>query len=247
LPGAHFEDSDLEVQERLRAAGVDFQSEPIHPKDRDHKVMQAAYYAMIEFVDHEFGRILDHLDAVGERENTIVIFMSDHGEMLCDHGLVLKGCRFYEGLARVPLMISWPGHFGEGEVCDALVELTDLAPTLYEAVGEEIPYYVQGRSLLPILQGETSEHREFVRSEFYGAIAYPDQTHATMIRDEKYKYVRYHGKDVCELYDLENDPWEHADLSGDPNSRDVLMKMMEKNLDATAMAYSRGKERVNHY
>jgi len=173
--------------------------------------------------------------------------MSDHGEMLGDHGLVLKGCRFYEGLVRVPLIVSWPGRFQQGVVSDALVELTDLAPTLYEAVGEEIPHYVQGRSLVPILQGETGEHHEFVRSEFYGAIAYPDQTHATMIRDKRHKYVRYHGKDVCELYDLEDDPWEHKDLSEDEGSRDVLMQMMEKNLDATAMTYSKGSERVNHY
>ena len=247
LPGAHFQEGDLETQERLRSAGVDFQSEPLRPEERDHKVMQAAYYAMIEFVDHEFGRILDHLEAIGERENTIVIFMSDHGEMLCDHGLVLKGCRFYEGLVRVPLMISWPGHFGEDVVSDALVELTDLAPTLYEVVGEEIPHYVQGRSLLPILRGEASEHREFVRSEFYGAIAYPDQTHATMIRDGRHKYVRYHGKPVSELYDLEKDPWEHVDLSEDTESSKTLLEMMEKNLDATALAYPRGEERVNHY
>ncbi|MBB28118.1 MAG: sulfatase [Gemmatimonadetes bacterium] len=247
LPGAHFEEGDLGVQECLKSAGVDFQSEPLCSEDRDQRVMQAAYYAMIEFIDHEFGRILDHLESIGERENTIVIFMSDHGEMLGDHGLVLKGCRFYEGLVRVPLIISWPGRFGEGEVSDALVELTDLAPTLYEAVGEEIPHYVQGRSLVPILQGKTSEHHEFVRAEFYGAIAYPDQTHATMIRDKRHKYVRYHGKDVCELYDLEDDPWEHKDLSEDEGSRDVLMQMMEKNLDATAMAYSKSSERVSHY
>lgn len=247
LPGAYFEDGDLETQKRLVDAGVDFQSEPEDPEARDHKVMQAAYYAMIELVDFEFGRILDHLESIGERENTIVVFMSDHGEMLCDHGLVLKGCRFYEGLTRVPLMVSWPGHFEAGVVSDVLVELMDLVPTFYEAVGEEIPYWVQGKSLMPVLKGEKKAHRDFVRTEFFGAIAYPDQTHGTMYRDKKWKLVRYHGKDVCELYDLENDPWEHNDLSEDPAHRDVLLDLMRKSFDATALAYAPGQPRKNHY
>jgi len=132
-------------------------------------------------------------------------------------------------------------------VSNALVELTDLVPTFYEAVGEEIPYWVQGKSLVPVLKGETNDHREFVRTEFFGAIAYPDQTHGTMYRDKKWKLVRYHGKDVCELYDLENDPWEHNDLSEDPAHRDVLLDLMRKSFDATALAYAPGQPRKNHY
>ena len=192
LPGAHFAAGDIEQQQRLAAGGIDFQSEAKDPAEWEDKKLQASYYAMIEQVDCEFGRILDRLEATGQRENTIIVFMSDHGEMLGDHGLVFKGCRFYEGLARVPLIVSWPGHFSEGVVSDALVELMDLAPTFYEAVGEEVPYYVQGKSLLPVLKGETQDHRDFVRSEFYGAIDYPDQTHATMYRDRRWKFVSYH-------------------------------------------------------
>ena len=94
--------------------------------------IQAAYYAMIELIDDNVGRMLECLERSGQRENTIVIFMSDHGEMLGDHGLLLKGCRFYEGLARVPLIISWPGRFLEGARRSALVELLDIAPTLLE-------------------------------------------------------------------------------------------------------------------
>ena len=73
--------------------------------------MIAAYYAMIELIDDNIGRLLDALEETGQRENTVIIFTSDHGEMLGDHGLLLKGCRFYEGLVRVPLIISWPGQF----------------------------------------------------------------------------------------------------------------------------------------
>ena len=73
--------------------------------------MQAAYYASIELIDAQVGRMLDALEQSGQRENTVVIFMSDHGEMLGDHGLTRKGCRFYEGLVHVPLIISGKGSF----------------------------------------------------------------------------------------------------------------------------------------
>lgn len=233
LPGAQFRDGDLDHQQRLADAGVDFQSQPQHPDAWDHRKIQAAYYAMIEQVDHEFGRLLDHLEATGQADNTVVIYMSDHGEALCDHGLLLKGCRFYEGLTRVPLIVSWPEQFGRHVVSDALVELTDVAPTLLEAAGLDLPWWIQGRSLAPLLRGETDTHRDFVRTEFYGAINYPDQTHATMYRDRRWKLTSYHNKDLFELYDLVNDPWEHQNLSGDPEHAGVLQDLIRRSFDAT--------------
>ena len=109
----------------------------------------ASYYAMIEQLDHEFGRLLEFVESVGQRDNTVVIFTSDHGESLGDHGMLLKGCRFFEGLVRVPLMVSWPDRFAGGTTTSALTELLDLPTTLSEAAGETRPYYDQGRSLLP--------------------------------------------------------------------------------------------------
>jgi len=240
LPGAHFQPGDLAHQQKLVDAGIDFQSQPRHPDEWEHKKLQAAYYAMIEQIDHEFGRILDHLEAIGERENTIVIFMSDHGESLCDHGLLLKGCRFFEGLVRVPLIISWPGHFQQGVVSDALVELIDIAPTLYECAGMETPYFVQGRSLTPVLTGALSaeSHRDFVRCEFYGAINYPDLTHATMYRDRRWKLNTFHDKAITELYDLDADPWEHQDLSAHPDYQAIKWQLLERSFAATAYAHA---------
>ena len=98
LPGAHYDDGDLAHQLRLRDAGIDFQADPKPPPERDHKLVQASYFAMIEQIDHEFGRLLDYLKSSGQFDDTIVIFTSDHGEALCDHGLVAKGCRFFEGM-----------------------------------------------------------------------------------------------------------------------------------------------------
>ena len=247
LPGAHFQPGDLALQRRLAEAGVDFQSKALPIAEIPHRKIQAAYYAMVEFVDHEFGRLLDAVDACGQRENTIVIFTSDHGEMLGDHGLTLKGCRFYEGLARVPLLIRWPGHVRAGLVSDALVELLDLPPTLYEAAGLPTPYWVQGRSLGRLLTGETTRHRDAVRCEYYGGIDYPDQTHATMYCDGRWKLVTYHGKDLDELYDLAADPWEHRDLATDPAAAEIKARLLRRSFDATVRAIPPQEPRIAPY
>ncbi len=108
-----FRESELESQRAF--GGVDFQTEvPESPHSYEARRMVAAYYAEIELIDDQVGRMLAALEESGQRGNTIVIFTSDHGEMLGDHGLLWKGCRFYEGAVHVPLIFSWPGHFRGG-------------------------------------------------------------------------------------------------------------------------------------
>ena len=188
LSGPKFRESDLGAQAKL--SDIDFQTPPRRPEEFNAKWIQAAYYAMIELIDDNVGRMLESLEGSGQRDNTIVIFMSDHGEMLGDHGLLMKGCRFYDGAVRVPLIISWPGHFLGGSRRQALVELLDIAPTLLEAAGVRVPARMQGRSLHPLLAGAVAQdhHRDFARCEFYRALnpAAREQfngTYATMIRD----------------------------------------------------------------
>ena len=255
MPGPLFRETDLEQQKKLEA--VDFQSKrtvsrqtgyqnPIVPQSpsslatvdadtlgaRDAKSLQAAYYAMIKLIDDQVGRILETLEETGQREQTVILFTSDHGEMLGDHGLIQKGCRFYEGLVRVPLIFSWPGHFESGLKSDALVELLDKAPTLLELTGLKLPDRMQGRSLLPILQGEVSgdHHRDFVRCEYYDAVDMPDGTFATMYRDRSHKLVVYHGHQHGELYDLEADPGEFENLWDDPGSQGFKTRSDEAKL-----------------
>lgn len=114
-------------------------------------MIKAAYYAMIELIDIQFGRLMAVLEETGEIENTIVIFTSDHGEMLGDHGIYLKGPYFYEGMSHVPLIMSWKGHFMEGARLDTLTELTDIVPTIEEFCLGRIEEGVQGRSLADVL------------------------------------------------------------------------------------------------
>ncbi len=215
MPGPYFRESDLEQQARLSA--IDFQDEIRSPEEHGAFARQARYYAMIAQIDDQFARILQCLDATGQRDNTVIIFTSDHGEALGDHGLMFKGCRFYEGLIRVPLIFSWPQHFESGKTSDELVELTDLTATLLELCGLEQPEYMQGRTLVPTLHGKDSGHqRDFVRSEYFEALD-PHFTggtgsYATMYRDRRYKLCLYHDHNLGELYDLEEDPWEFNDL-----------------------------------
>jgi arylsulfatase A-like enzyme len=243
-----FRESELESQ--LRFTGIDHQTgTPASPHDYDARRMVAAYYAEIELIDDQLGRMLDALEASGQRENTIIIFTSDHGEMLGDHGLLWKGSRFYEGAVRVPLIFSWPGHYAAGVRSDALVELTDIVPTLLDALDLPISPHVQGRSLAPILTGavDPGAHRDFVRCEYHDALDRTFASHATMLRTDRYKLCVYHGQDVGELYDLRADPDEFDNLWDNPAARDVKHALIKQLFDAVMLAVDEGRERVGRY
>ena len=202
------------------------------PEARDAKRLQALYYAMIALIDDQLARIIARLDATGQRENTIILFTSDHGESLGDHGLLLKGCRFYEGLVRVPLIFNCPGTINAGTRSPALVELLDMSATLIDFAGVEAPDYFQGTSLRPILCGEASpeHHRSSVRSEYFDALDKKfcpgNESFATMYRTSRYKLVVYHRDNLGELFDLETDPHEFTNLWDDPSVQEIKAKLI---------------------
>ena len=236
MPGPHFRDSDLQQQNKL--ASLDFQDEIRTPEEHDAFRVQALYYAMIKQIDDQFKRILDELDQRGLRENTVILFTSDHGESLGDHGLMYKGCRFYEGLVRIPLIWSWPKKFKSGLVSDSLVEMLDMTSTLMTTAGLECPDYMQGKDLTPILVGDAdpSSHREFVRSEYFDALdpffTGGTGTFGTMFRTRDYKLCMYHDKDLGELYDLQSDPWEFDDLWDSPDHQEIKHELIRRAFDA---------------
>ena len=252
MPGPLFRESDLENQKKLE--GIDFQNAGRTPEEMGAKEKQAAYYAMIELIDHNVGRMLDALEESGQKEKTLVIFMSDHGEMLGDHGLILKGCRFYEGLVRVPLIVAGAGVSAVNQRCGRLVELTDVAPTLLDLVGLDIPERVQGRSLVPLLGEPHRAHRDFVRCEYYRALNPSGRgrtgikgSYGTMYRDGRYKLCVYHGEDFGELYDLVEDPNEFANLWEDPGYADVRFDLMKRSFDASALAIDVGPKQTTQF
>ncbi len=246
LPEPLFRESDLVAQQRL--AGVMFQTKAKRPAYPDAKLTLAKYWAQIELIDENIGRMLEALEETGQRENTVVIFTSDHGEMAGDHGLTKKGCRFYEGLVRVPLIFSWPGRFKRGLRSEAMVELLDIAPTLLELNGLPVPETMHGKSLLPILtgQGDPGHHRDFVRCEYYGVLEGP-RSYATMLRTREYKLVNYHGHEPGELFDLKNDPHEFENQWDNPAYASVRFDLTKKSFDALAFAVDTGPQRAGRY
>ena len=221
-------------------ASRDPQSQPIYRRgwaerdagvsDERHRLRRAAYFAMVDLIDQQVGRLLDTLARTGQAERTLVIFMSDHGEMLGDHGLYKKGPALYDAALRVPLILSWPGKVAEGRVVGGLVEMTDLAPTLREAVGLDPDPAMQGRSIWPSLVAAEDAADEVGREDVYAEYlnANPDKgrgVYLTMVRTATHKLIRHHGGEPVgvdsggELYDLVEDPqetvnrWDDADYA----------------------------------
>jgi len=243
LPGPAYKEGELDNKPKFQQ--VDHQGayhghglSILRLTERQQKECIAAHYAMIELIDDQVGRIMQALEETGQLENTIVVFMSDHGEMLGDHGLYWKGCYFYEPLVRVPLIVSWPGRFPAGVRSSALVELHDIAPTLLEAAGLEVPDRMQARSLLPILTGEADpdRHRDHVLCEYYRALAHaPLDANATMLFDGRYKICVYHHSEPGELYDLQNDPGEFDNLWEDEAYSPVKTALLRRAFDAAVV------------
>jgi arylsulfatase A-like enzyme len=212
----------------------------IPPNDYNPRYVKACYYAMIEKIDNSIGQIIKILKETGQYKNTIIIFHADHGELLGDHGLIYKGCRFFESLVHIPLIISWPAKAIKNVRSSALVELVDLAPTLLDAAGLEIPYYMQGKSLFPILIGEKdcSYHKPYVISEYQGTIGgdlMKDQTHGFMYYDGRYKIAIYQGRTsgkTGEIYDLKEDPGEFNNLWDNLEYKDLKADLVYKAFSA---------------
>jgi arylsulfatase A-like enzyme len=205
--------------------------------DRDHRVVRASYFAMCDLVDQAAGTMLGALDETGQARDTLVIFMSDHGEMLGDHGIYLKGPFFYEPAVRVPLILRWPGGLGGGRRITDLTELTDIVPTLLDFASLPIPASVQGRSLRPTLPDpHVTPAREDVYCEYLNAMpdhAQPTAT-CTMLRTTRYKLVVCHGVEPGELYDLDQDPQETQNLWDDPSYTTLKIKLLKKLCDRIA-------------
>lgn len=202
--------------------------------DDDHRRVKAAYYAMVELIDDQVGRILEALERTGQRERTLVIFMSDHGELLGDHGLYYKGPHFYEASVRVPLIMSLPDTVAAGARVEGLVELVDLVPTILDLAGLEHPPGLQGRSLAELCQGRGTpgHHRDHVYCEYLNAWSHP-HSYGTMLRTERHKIVVYHGIEQGELYELENDPHEFRNLWDAPRAADLKLQLLKQAFDAS--------------
>ena len=221
----------------------------------DIQNMRRGYYASIALIDLEVGRVLKALEEQGLAENTVVIFTSDHGDMLGEHNLLVKGAFFYDPCVKVPLIIRWP-HTCQtsanvsdtsGKRVTSLVQLNDLAATVLAAAGIS-PHDLQqlmpdSKNLASLIQGQDKIGHEYVIC-CYRNTGINDQggywnppIHATMLRDERYKLNLYHADPGSgrplegELYDMFDDPQEKHNLWDNPNVREIRVNMTEILLD----------------
>ena len=179
----------------------------------------ACYYANCTMVDEQIGRILDALEVLGFASNTIIIFTSDHGDYMGDHHLLLKGVPAFEGVYRIPFLLSGPG-IPAGQKVEEVVSLLDFAPTIVElAMDENFP--CAGRSLVPLLQGSDDNWSSEAFAECHGQRF--NYTQRIFWRDN-HKYI-FNGFADDELYDLTADPHELQNLAGEPDQRELLESM----------------------
>ncbi|MCI9590203.1 MAG: sulfatase-like hydrolase/transferase [Lachnospiraceae bacterium] len=200
-------------------------------EEKDHLELKAAYYAMVEQVDREVGRVLEMLKETAQYDDTIIIFTSDHGEMLGDHGIYLKGPYFYESMVKVPLIISWEGHIKGGIRRKALAQLMDLAPTLLDLANLSVYEGMQGMSMKEILLNPLAEDNlhQIVFSEYANAMRHHSdcRVYVTMVTDGRYKLSYCHNTNQGELYDLKEDPEEFCNKYKDPEMQSVRIRMLE--------------------
>jgi len=187
--------------------------------EKQQKQSIAAYYASVTYMDQQVGRLLDALDRLGQRENTIIIFTSDHGYNLGEHTMWQKLSLFEES-ARVPLLISAPGfEKAAGKKAQGLVELVDLYPTLLDLTGlkDKAPANLDGISLRPLLDNPDSKGKK--------KMAYTvTRSFGESIRTDRYRYNRW-GEEGEELYDHQTDPKEFTNLAGMEQHSNTLKRM----------------------
>lgn len=180
-----------------------------------------AYYGMVSHVDTLVGEIADTMETNGLLENTILIYTSDHGEMLGRHRLWHK-MNFYEDSVRVPLIITNPKRFGKQRQIDKNVSLIDLFPTFMDIASVEENISLDGHSLLPLLEEVDTEWDNRVIAESIGVVRGEP---GIMLKRDQFKLILYHNNDPI-LFNLESDPLEHCNLADDNEYADILKSMI---------------------
>lgn len=207
-------------------------------RDEVREKVIPAYMGLIRQCDDQLGRLLDHLEATGQMEDTMIVLTSDHGDYLGDHWLGEKDF-FHEAAVKIPLIICDPRAESDstrGTTCDALVEAIDLAATFVEAAGGVVPEHIlEGRSLMPWLRGERPAWRDFVISEYDYSVTprckalgvSPREARIFMVFDGRWKLIHFEGGFRPMLFDLETDPDEFTDLGDDPAHAEQIDRLYD--------------------
>lgn len=191
---------------------------------------KAAYYALVETMDSEIGKVLDRLKALGLAENTLIVYASDHGDQLGERDLWFKQT-FYDQSTKVPLVLSWPAQLPQNETRDHIVSLVDLSATLVEAAGHAPLPQSDGVSLLGIATNPETDWRDEVFSEYCtdGLQAWSSgkKILTRMIRTRQWKLNYFHN-DQNQMFDMSNDPDETRNLIDDPTHATIAQALLQK-------------------
>ena len=189
----------------------------------EHRRARAAYYGLTTYLDARIGEVLEALQQTHFAENTIVIYVSDHGDMCAEHGMWWKST-FYDGAAKVPMLWSWPGHFPANVTIDAITSLVDIAPTLIDfANAPQLPLQ-RGNSLRALIEtGNDANWPDQAISEIY-ILDFMQR----MIRQGHWKLNQYQGYDFPQLFDVQDDPGETRDLGNDPAHQSVRDELISQ-------------------
>ena len=200
-----------------------------HLHDREElKKNMAIYYGMVSFFDDEVGRILDTLDRQGIAENTLVLFTTDHGHFLGQHGLTAKAIHHYEDLLRVPWIVRWPGRVAEGSVSQAIQNHVDLSPSFLAAAGLEIPRHMTGLNQLPTWSGGEAARTWSITENHHTKTNFHMHTYV----NDRYKITVYRKWECGELFDLVEDPGEVHNLWDEPSAAGVKARLLHEFLQA---------------
>ncbi len=201
-----------------------------HPSAEQTRRQRQHYFANVSMIDAQMGHLIDVLKAKDILEDTIIIFTSDHGDSLNDHGHSQKWS-MYEQSVRVPGVVWCPGRVEADRRVSDLVSLFDFAPTILDLAGVEKPRWMEAQSLLGYLRGDAPTPREYVYSEHAGDRILNGTQFMTMIRSNRWKLVHFVDSDEGQLFDMHADPDEIHSLWNDPGHQDIKKSLIGQLLD----------------
>jgi arylsulfatase A-like enzyme len=212
-------------------------------KEQLHR-MRAYYFANVTMIDEKIGEIINALKNRGYLDNTVIIFTTDHGDCLGDHGHIEKWNMFDQS-TKIPLIVWAPGRFKRGQRINSLIQNFDIAPVIMELAGIDVPESWQTETITPALEGKPFKGREYVFSTQADVGRMSDAKQMTMIRNSDWKLVHYLGNNEGELYDLKNDPGEHRNLWFDENykskKQELIAEMLKWQLSSNYKAKNRSE------
>jgi len=204
---------------------------PYMTTEKETRECIALTYGMISMIDDAIGRIMSELEAAGLAEDTIVIFNSDHGDWMGDHGLMLKGPLHYQGLVRVPFIVADPGMDGQPAASEFLCGSLDFARTILARAGVSAPNGMQGLDIVPAWSSGSLPNRPGILIEHdthRGHLGFEDPLRVRSYVTQRYRTSVFQPIDYCEMYDLQEDPHELNNVWDDPRYKPERDRLLEE-------------------